>query len=206
MKKFIYIILFLFLFTGCSNISEDVTNEVLSKNVKSNNFRKTYNYYLPDGFIILKNDEYNEIFKSFNDKYYLYVDVISYFNKESIKYKINDNALISKKLNHKNKKGYIEVIEEDSLVYIQILYNYAKIEVTTNKDNVDRVVTNSLIILSNLKYKKNVIDKTINSSDFDQAEIPFDILEKKDNYSNFLDYLEDYGTYEEEIPDLDLIN
>ena len=97
----------------------------------------------------LTGDSYNNnIIFSGGDKYYLYVDLISYYNKVGNMYKINkeSGAYFIKTIEYDDKIGYIIINEQDDGKYfIEILYNYAKIEVRTN--DINNALTKSLIVL-----------------------------------------------------------
>ena len=85
-NKLIICILISFLFiSGCTKISDtsydDILNTISIKNNKQNTYNSTFKFYLPNELSVINYDEYNEILISENYKYYLYVDIISYYEK-----------------------------------------------------------------------------------------------------------------------------
>src|SRR5574344_1081786 len=155
MKKCILVITLLLL-CGCTNINnasvQDITKEVLGSKINSyNEYRTGYKYYLPQGLNVNSSKKYNEILNDDKYKYYLYVDLVSYLKKTDLSYKVNENAYLSMTL---DDKGYLEINEKNDKYLIEIMYNYAKIEVIVEKEDINKAVTNSLIVLSTIKYNK----------------------------------------------------
>ena len=112
MKK-VLIIICLLLITGCSDIRkqsfEDIINNITVRANKCNVYRTGYNYYLPRGMQVSNSTLYNEAITDANYKYFLYVDMVSYYKKVEEEYQINDNAVVSKKIEYNGKFGYVEV-------------------------------------------------------------------------------------------------
>ena len=157
--------------------------------------------------MVNKTEDFNEIIVNKNIKYYLYVDIVSYYNKIEKDYKINDKAFISEDISNNDKKGYLEVNQKNDKYLIEIMYNYAKIELIVNKDNLEEAITNSIIILSTIKYNNDIIENIMGENVLNFNEEQLDIFEAKGSESNFLEYIQEYDAYEgTEIPDLDLIN
>ena len=79
----------LVLMTGCGITKLSDTNTL--KNIKTIMSEETnlhnvnydgYKYYLPKGISFVSKDDYNAVLKDGNNnRYYLYVDVIAYYNK-----------------------------------------------------------------------------------------------------------------------------
>ena len=87
MKK-ILIIIVLLLASGCTAVRIDtanidnITNVVLSKDNKLyNRIGKGYKYYKPRGVSYIDTNELNDILYSNGNKYYLYIDAVSYYYK-----------------------------------------------------------------------------------------------------------------------------
>ena len=213
MKKCILILILLFLVTGCYNINEKdldtLADHVLSTKIKrTNTALKGYKLYLPVGMTLIGDSHNNNIISSNTDKYYLYVDLISYYNKVGNMYKINkeSGAYFIKTIEYDDKIGYIIINEEDDKYFIEILYNYAKIEVRTN--NINDALTKSLIILNSIKYNDKVIESLIGTNVLSYDEEEFKLKGPETNQNAFLEYDEKYGTYvdtENELPDEDMI-
>ena len=88
MKKKIFILTLLMLtITGCTNLNnqslDELTDTLLSNKTKlTNNVFEGYKYYIPKGLRLITKDEYNASFlDEYNNQYYFYIDVISYYNK-----------------------------------------------------------------------------------------------------------------------------
>lgn len=212
MKKILLIIVLLITASGCVKINDNdisiLVNEVQNNKLElSNIHRQGYKYYLPVGLMVNKTEDFNEIIVNKNIKYYLYVDIVSYYNKIEKDYKINDKAFISEDISNNDKKGYLEVNQKNDKYLIEIMYNYAKIELIVNKDNLEEAITNSIIILSTIKYNNDIIENIMGENVLNFNEEQLDIFEAKGSESNFLEYIQEYDAYEgTEIPDLDLIN
>ena len=204
MKKLIILLLTVSAFlTGCSAISytnniDDVLNTSMNnKNKLYNTYFDGYKYYVPKGLKFISKDDYNSILiDRYHNKYYLYVDLISYFNNTEIKYKENDEFYY-KKINYKKKDGYVEVQEMDDKYFVQFTYNYAKIEVYCSKDNLGEVVYNSSEMLKSIKYNKKIIGSLIGDNKLDYKEESFNIFKSKSNKDNFLNYEKTYDSKEE---------
>ncbi|MDD2409720.1 MAG: hypothetical protein PHD03_03270 [Bacilli bacterium] len=212
MKKLILFIILLITTSGCIKINDNdisiLVEEVQnSKFELSNVHRKGYKYYLPVGLMVNKTEDFNEIIINKNIKYYMYVDIVSYYNKIKKDYKINDEAFISKNILNNDINGYLEVNQKNNKYLIEIMYNYAKIELIVNKDNLKEVITNSIIILSTIKYNDDIIKNMMGENVLNFNEEQLNIFEAKGSESNFLEYIQEYDSYKgTEIPDLDLIN
>ena len=97
MKKLIVLLsIVLLLVTGCSikkldsSDFEENMELLLSEKVKTSNVQfEGYKYYVPEGLKFVNKEDYNAILMDrFNNKYYVYFDVISYFHKIDNTYKI----------------------------------------------------------------------------------------------------------------------
>lgn len=113
MKKIILIIIILVFTAGCTNINklsyDDIVNNITTISTKDNIYRTGYSYYLPRGMKVADSTLYNEVIEDANSKYYLYVDVVSFYKKITKEYEINNNAIYSSKINYNDKFGYVEV-------------------------------------------------------------------------------------------------
>ena len=89
MTKKKLIICLLFLLLGCKRIDnndnyiEYVYNCLNNKNI-TNNVSLGYKYYLPRGIKKIHDYDYNQVFLTKETKFYLYVDVISYYHKNEL--------------------------------------------------------------------------------------------------------------------------
>ena len=219
MKRFILIAIVL-LASGCTNINKNLTSkDDIDKNFNTlqatitdsnyemyNNYRTGYKYYTPKGLYVRGGSEYNEIINSRKYSYHLYVDVISFYNRVISKYEEDNKALYSKQINNKDKFGYVEVNElKNDRYLLEIMYNYAKIEVIVDKSDLEVAFANSMIILSSVKYNNDILTNLVGENVLTSKEIEFNIFETKKTESNFLE-VEANNDYKEETDDPDLID
>ena len=219
MKRFILIAIVL-LASGCTNINKNLTSkDDIDKNFNTlqatitdsnyemyNNYRTGYKYYTPKGLYVRGGSEYNEIINSRKYSYHLYVDVISFYNRVISKYEEDNKALYSKQINNKDKFGYVEVNElKNDRYLLEIMYNYAKIEVIVDKSDLEVAFANSMIILSSVKYNNDILTDLVGENVLTSKEIEFNIFETKKTESNFLE-VEANNDYKEETNDPDLID
>ena len=215
MKKIMFLLVIMFCLAGCTNIKKAsidtiVETVIKSKVVLSNEYRTGFKYYLPSNMTSIKSERANEVLTNGKDKYYLYVDLISYLDNADFDYKINSNAYYSKLINYNNKKGYLEIFVNNDKYLIEIMYNYAKIEVIVDKDNINEAVANSLVVLSSINYNRDIIENMLGEDILNYSEEKFSIFDETAKDSNFLEYVQEYDNYNDnksnEVPDYDLIN
>ena len=210
-KLFILAVMMIFL-CGCSNINkssiEKLTSDALSqKKNYTNMVRVGYKYYKPQQMSVIETSSYNETLRSDDILYYLYVDVVSYYNKTNNDYVENDLSYYSRKISHKKKTGYIEINElEDNQYLIEIVYNYAKIEVMVDKKKINEAVAFSLSILSSVRYNDVVINNKLGNDVFNSFEENFNLFEAEKKDNNTLKYIEDSRYDKDVIPDMDLVS
>ena len=213
MKKVLVLFLFMCLILcGCTTLQEmsieDVINQGTHRKISIyNKYRKGYKYNVPRGLYVSNNTDYNEIINSFDYKYYLYVDAVSYYNKVIEKYEVNDKAYISMQISYEDKYGYLEVNKLLSGKYlIEIMYNYAKIEVIVDSVDLKETIANSISILASIDFNDSVLNTLLNEEKSQLGETDFNIF--KTNASNNSEYLQaiDKDVYvEDNIHDTDLI-
>lgn len=202
-KKFIVFTILVLLFTtGCSisvaNVNDKeyiINNILLEKNNLSNTGYKGYELYIPNTLKIMNKSEYNTVLKDeYNNDYYIYVDAVSYLNKSTNTYKEDNNSYYSKKIKSSDEKkdGYIEINEIKKKYFVEAVYNYGKIEVYTDKDYLDIVLTNISQVLSSLKYKDKVLEALVGDNVLNYKEESFNIFTTKKNTTNYLDYIKQY--------------
>ncbi|MBR5662986.1 MAG: hypothetical protein IKX00_05040 [Bacilli bacterium] len=213
MKKLFLCAVMIFLVCGCSNINKMSIDKIASNSVNGktshpNVVRIGYKYYKPQLMTIISTTKNNEVLRSNDYLYYLYVDTVSYLNKTNTSYEENDISYYSKRIMHKKKLGYIEINEiKDNQYLIEIMYNYAKIEVMVDKDYIKEAVAYSMSILTSIKYNDTVIKNKLDTHVLSSYEETVDIFKtattKKNNY---LKYEEDKTYDKDVIPDMDLVN
>ncbi len=202
MKKIFLIVLCLILFTGCTVVRintdniDNIIDVVLSKNNKLyNRVGKGYKYYVPRGMNYIDTTELNDKLYSNGYYYYLYIDVISYYNKIDFSYKENKDAYYSRYININDKVGYLEINKVNDRYLIEYMYNYAKIEALVYEEDINDVVLNSTYILSTIKFNKNVIKLMLNDEYFINKEERYDIFTSKVDTTDNLEY--DVNNYSE---------
>ena len=216
MKKIIISLLVLLLTTGCIPIAsssiEEITNTILSsKYALFNRVSGAYKYYLPREMKATITDEFNEILSSKYHDYYLYVDLVSYYNDVTVTYETDNTLYYSSLLYGEDETGLLNIEEVGVDEYIiTMYYNYGRIEVKVNKSDINEAVTNSLVILSSIQYNDDIIENMMGDDILSSAEEQIDIFEEDKAESEYLDTLEEeeeiYTENEEEDYDPDVIN
>lgn len=211
-KLLLLILCTLFLF-GCTNIRDlsydEITNIFTHDNKKANTSRRGYKYYLPSGMNNVNYGNYYEILKANRNYYYLYVDMISYINKVENKYETDDNADYSQIIKNGKKYGYLEInLVENNKYLIEIMYNYAKIEVMVDSDSVNEALIYSVNILNSIEYNNSVIKNMLSTDTLNYTEEEFNLFETGVDNSNKLEYIEEEIIEEEEpeLKDTDYVN
>ena len=211
MKKIILIIIILVLTAGCTNINklsyDDIVNNITTMSTKDNIYRTGYSYYLPRGMKVADSTLYNEVIEDANSKYYLYVDVVSFYKKITKEYEINNNAIYSSKINYNDKFGYVEVnLLKNDKYLVEIMYNYAKIEVIVDESKCKEAMLSIINILKSVEYNDSIIANLMGDDILNFNEEEFNIFNTKGSESNYLTVDNDYKEEEEKIFDPDLIN
>ncbi len=203
MKKFFLLLLTLVILSGCSitridNYNyEEKMDKILSLNIKNyNKIGKGYKYYAPYGVKTIYSNDYNDVLERNGNKYYLYVDVVSYYYKSKLDYKEDNKILLSKKINVNNKNGYIKIKESNKKLYVQMVYNYAKIESYVDKSSLDDAITDISYILSSLDYNDSLLKRMYESGNLDSKEEVYKLFNNKEKKGNFLEYIKEYDKYD----------
>ncbi len=212
-KIFLGIIGILFL-TGCTNIKnlayDDIIN-MLSVNKKNiNTYSQGFKYYIPKTLSIKESGSNYSVIESKNATYYLYIDLISYFNKKELNYVSSKDSLYSEMIKYQDKLGYVDIkLWENNQYLIEIMYNYAKIEVMVDEELINEALINSVSILRSIVYNDTIIENLLNDDNLNYTEEVFDMFKDTDDNSNILDYVEDgydYNEEENQDKDTDYIN
>lgn len=212
MKKFFLLLLIPLLFmTGCT------IKQVNNKDIKSildtllgkdlnlyNQTSKGYKYYVPRGVSVIDNTSYNEKLIATGDVYYLYIDAVSYQYKKINKYTESKKIYYYKDFEYNKKTGYLSIKKIDNIYYIEMYYNYAKIEAVVEKDNINKTIINSCYILNSLKFNKIIIKNIFSETANTFAEQQWALFKPKKAGGNYLNYVKEYNQYEKNI-DEDLI-
>ena len=193
-KKIFLLLLVIFTLGGCTKLQDlsydDILNTLSIKPKNSTVYRRGYNFYVPNGLQVSSASLSSVILSSSNLNYYLYVDLISYNAKDdNFVYEKNNNALYSTSINYDNKKGYVEInLKENNQYLIEIIYNYAKIEVMVDEHDIKNALINAINILKSIKYDDIVIADILNDDNLDYTEEIFDMFDSVNDKSNVLDY------------------
>ena len=199
MYKKIIIVLCLFLFTGCTrtyymnslSYEEILNNATIEENNLHNTNNKGFKYYLPTGFSVTKDNEFNQTLTSHNNIYYLNIDIVSYYYKkgsEEIK-EIDDYYFY--KFNKNNKDGYLRIRKNNDKFFVELCYNYAIIEVEVEENEIKYAVSRGITILNSIKYNDTAIEKKLNDKDLESKETAYKIPEpkEKNETKNVLEYI-----------------
>lgn len=218
MKKILLLIALMFLATGCTyrDLNNMKINEcaeyVIENNTNLYNVSNIgYRYYLPRGFTVIDDVEYNEVLTSNHYKYYMYIDIIGYYNRIKPDYTYNGDAYLSQYINFNNNEGYLEIKkQEQNTFYIEMMYNYAKIEVLVREEDLKSSVINISYILSSVRYNNNVIKNKLGDSSVNYKQKAYKVKKPDSDgeAKNILDYAKEYDKYNDvnnELPDTDLI-
>lgn len=209
MKKIIYLLLIIVLITGCSKLDNSsymtIINQVLSHNTKlNNNTGKGFKYYLPKQVSLYDTNDNNSVFMYKNTKMYMYVDVVSYYNKSNNEFMENSESYYSKKIDYNGKFGYLEINKYKSGYFVEMMYNYGKIETFVKEEDINDMVYNMTIILSSISYNDTVISSLVGKSTYNYKEEVYNIFTPIEVEDNYLIFEEDiYDDYEGEIIDED---
>lgn len=212
MKK-ISLFLILLCLTGCTSVNEKEVDTILAEGMTSNIhitnvYRKGYKYYLPKGLKNITSQDYNEVIYSNQYVYYLYVDVVSYFNKVREEYQENESYYYSKALYKGNQFGYLQIksLESDKY-FIEIMYNYAKIEVIVTEKDIKESIAYAIAILESVTYNDTVLGSLMGDNILSSNELEFNIFDTAKTESNYLEIVEQYDQYKnnEDVPDMDFI-
>ncbi len=211
-KKLLIIVLTLFIFTGCVNLNDmsydEIINEITKEDVKANNYRKGYSLYIPKGLAILDAGVNYLILSSDTVNYYLYLDFINYKEGKKIEYQ-KDDSYYFKEINNDGFLGYVNIkLWKNNQYLIEIMYNYAKIEVMVDKDLINNVLINSINILKSIRYNDDIIEKILKSDSLDNTEEIFDIFKDVTSSSSTLEHENDKeeANINMDIKDTDYIN
>ena len=202
-KRYILLFaIFLVMVSGCSiknanydSIDDIINNVLLEEPTASNTSFNGYSYYIPNTLKIENKEEYNTVLSDeYNNKYYIYVDTVGYYNKVVNTYKEDSNSYYSKKITSKGSKkdGYLEINEVKGKYFVEAVYNYGKIEVYTSKSHLNNTLINLSQVLSSLKYNDKVLATIIGDNVLNYKEETFNIFTTKKSTTNYLDYIEQY--------------
>ena len=206
MRKYIGLTLLLLLLTGCTITKveegsfDSIINTVLYKESHlANASYDGYKFYLPRGTTVTEKKEYNLEIKDGKNNYYLYVDTISYYYKTKHEHEVDNNLFYSKTLTYNNNFGYIDISKVNDKYFLEIMYNYAKIESLVETDQVYDAFLNICYILSTIQFNDSAIRYKLNNQELESTSEEFDIFKTKKDNDNFLQYIKEFDKYESNV-------
>ncbi len=206
MIKKILIIISVFMLCGCTMLNvnklslHEIVDTIVSKDTDQyNTNKKGYRYFLPSEFSLSKDNDFVQELVSHNSVYYLNVDIVSYYYKNSIKtdHDLSDYEYFT--FENDDKNGYLRIRKNNDYFFVELCYNYAIIEVEVKIDELKYAVSRSMMILKSIKYNDLVIEKYISENDIKSTETIYKIPEpkNKNDSKNILQYIEEYEESEE---------
>ena len=211
--KRILLCLIVFFICGCQTLKQtsidDLTSDLATKIREVNVYRTGYSYYKPIGLSVKEYSLYNEVLESDNLTFYFYADLISYYKKTSFDYQKSETSYYSKSIEKGKKKGYLEInLQENNQYLIEIMFNYAKIEVMVDEADINEALSYAIAILRSVEYNDEIISNLLDENVLSYQEEIYNIFNTTSaDVSNYLKAVEqDQYVEEEQIKDTDLIN
>ncbi len=203
MKKYLLLFLCLVLLSGCSLVrmdnktSEEIIDKILSLDIDLyNKVGKGYKYYAPRGVVRVDSSDYNDVLTRSDITYYLYVDVVSYYYKTEITYTEDEDVYYYEDLEYGDKTGYIKITKNNDNLYVQMVYNYAKIETYVTEQDLNVALEDISYILSSVSFNDSLLTKLYEEGAFDSNEEVYKLFDNKESEGNFLEYVEEYDKYD----------
>ena len=206
--KIFVLLLSVFVLSGCVNVKTDSIEQITkyitsSKRELYNNYNRGYKFYIPKGLSASKTDNLNVIIKSQNYDYYLYVDLVSYYNKVEFTYNTDSSLYYSS--NIKGKDGLLNITKLYDGYLIHIQYNYAKLEVVVSEKEIKNALSNALIIVNSIKYNDNTIRAMLDEGVLSTNEKVVEVFNNSNNSTDLQEIDDDVYTEDDDI-DVDYIN
>ena len=202
MKKVIKLTLLLLLLVGCSinrvdfDSFDSIINTVLYQDTNLYNVSfDGYKFYLPRSATVEEKREYNLEIKDQNTLYYLYISPVEYYYKTANQHQVSENIFYSKNLVYKDYNGFVDIEKIDNKYFLEVMYNYAKIEAYVEEGSLYDTFSNMCYILSTIKFNDSVINYKLSNHEFDSTTEEFSIFKSQKAEDNFLKYVEEYDKY-----------
>ena len=194
MKRLLILLTLVFLVTGCSinqvenkNYDKLINDVLVYETNLSNKSFSGYKFYLPRDVKLIKKNNQNYYLSFNNNKIYMYVDVVAYYNKVKTDYKINNEIYYSRLLMKDDKSGFINITKEDNQFFVEMEYNYAKMEAYVKEKDLSRTVRRMCIILNSFKYNDKVIASMIGENHISYEEEEFKLFKSEGNTEDYLE-------------------
>ena len=213
MKKVLLLILFTLFLCGCVNVNKSSYDGIINfalkeeKQIFKNKTSQGYSYYLPIGISVLEDNINNVILKKDNYTLYLYLDMVSYY-KVREEYVVKKDSFYSSLIENGDRFGYLEInLLQNKKYLIEIMYNYAKIEVIVEKSDIKRSLSNAIMLLSSIEFNDNILKTLLDEDTAQFKEFEFNIFETATSESGYLQAIEaDIYKEDDGVHDSDLIN
>lgn len=212
MKKCLLILLVCVILQGCTITRvdnydfEQIMDKILSLNIKNyNTIGSGYKYYIPMGMKRELSLNYNDVLSRDSQLYYLYVDVVGYYYKKDLELPKDEKYYFYKELSSNDKKGFVQITKKGDKLYVQMLYNYAKIEAYVEESNIKNALCDMSYILSSIDFNDSLLKKMYESGNLNSKEEVYKIFKNKEKEGNFIEYIKEYDKYEEEVEEDEII-
>ena len=209
MKKYVGLLLLL-LVTGCSvarvrdESFDNIVESILYKESSLANVNfDGYKFYLPRGARVREKKEYNLEINNNSNTYYLYIDTIAYYYKTKVNHNVDNSIFFSKNLNYNGHSGYIDITEVNNKYFVEVMYNYAKIETYVDKDNLSNAFLDICYVLSTIDFNDSAINYRLKNRELETTTEEFSIFKSKKEDDNFLKYVEEFDKYENQSTNKD---
>ena len=214
-KQIFFLIIISFLLCGCTSVQKMSLSDIIDKSTNRtievyNKYRKGYKYNLPKGLDVIDSSDYNETIVDKDYTYFLFVDAVSYYNKVIDTYEEADGTYVSMPISFEDKYGYLEINKlSNDKYFIEIMYNYAKIEVIVKDYDVNIAVANAISVLTSIHFNDEVLKTMLDEETLQFKEYDFNIFETTSTTEDS-EYLQTLKNEESKGPqnphDSDLIN
>ena len=212
--KIIVVLLIVFVITGCSittldnnDYKNNIATILAGKNKTYNAYFEGYKYYIPKGIRFVSKKDFNAVLQDEkNNKYYLYVDAISYYHKDKSEFEVDKTAYYSKELSYNDIDGYLQIEEIDYKYLVQFVFNYSKIECYVSKEDLVDSITYMAYILRSVKFNRSVLGSLIGDNTLSYNEEEYSLFDRKNNSEDFLDVVYENDDAFKEAVDEDEIN
>ena len=97
----------------------------------------------------------------------------------------------SNKLDYNKKTGYINIEKVQEKYYIQLMFNYAKMEAYVSEKDLTTVVNNMCYVLRTVKFNDDVLESLIGDNVLSYQEENFTLFDTESSKKDFLEVVED---------------
>lgn len=209
------IILLILTSTGCQiqrvnhqSMESIIDTVLLQKHHLYNTVFQGYKYYLPKGMTLQNKTDYNSHLVYQHQSLYLYVDVVSYYHHVEVDYEEKDDVYYSKAISQNGISGYLEINRVEDKFFVELMYNYAKMEAYIEVDQLQDTLIEMCYVLSSIQYQDKVLETLVGNHILNYEEETFQILTPKSESTDFIEYVKEYDVYYDknnQLPQEDII-